>query len=385
MSLRLSAGRIVINTAIVCASLGLAAGATEIFIRLFSPVRYHPLVPSAERGLFWQYDEHLGWLHRPGASGRFRKAGVFDTQVTINSRGFRGREHLDEAPPGVRRIVVLGDSIVWGYGVEDDEVFTSVLEREDAGLEWINLGVSGYGTDQESLLLEREGMRYKPDIVLAEVCENDFDENVHDQVYHIYPKPLFALRQGSLLLTNAPVPRVSLLDRLFYRLETGSYLWRLVNSYRISGRILDALKRCARGAGLSRSVPLPLSSPDQPEQLLVSLLGRTKRIAESNGARLALFIVAPMPQPHRALVSRFGEREGVAVIDLDPIFSRAVSDEGSSALFLRGDLHWTAEGHRVVARALEEWLEQSGALGSRRPSQRPPSQPGEPAVVRAPA
>ena len=183
---------------------------------------------------------------------------------------------------GFRRIVVLGDSIVWGYGVEDDEVFTSVLEREDPGVEWINLGVSGYGTDQESLLLEREGMRYKPDIVLAEVCENDFDENVHDQVYHIYPKPLFALRQGSLLLTNAPVPRVSLLDRLFYRLETGSYLWRLVNSYRISGRILDALKRCARGAGLSRSVPLPLSSPDQPEQLLVSLLGRTKRIAESN-------------------------------------------------------------------------------------------------------
>ena len=66
-----------------------------------------------------------------------------------------------------RRMIVLGDSFVWGYGVDDHQIFTSLMEKK-AGppLEVINLGVSGFGNDQEFLLWNSLGYRWKPDEVL---------------------------------------------------------------------------------------------------------------------------------------------------------------------------------------------------------------------------
>jgi len=352
-----------IHTLMVAASLGVAAGAAEVAVRLTAPLEYHPLVPSPERGLFWRYDDRLGWAHRPGAEGRFRKPGLFDTTVTINAAGFRGRDHDAARLPGISRVVVIGDSITWGYGVEDDEVFTRLLERADPAVEWINLGVSGYATDQESLLLEREAIRYSPDVVLAEVCDNDFDGNVRDQVYHIYPKPLFRLRDGELDLTNVPVPKALPADRILLELETRSYLWRFLRLRPVSKDLIDAALRGLRRVGLSRVAPPP-GAPGDSERLTLALLARTQAIAEAAGARLALFIVPPMPEARRQLVAGFGGEHGVPVLDLHAVFAEARSRPGSPPLFFWRDQHWTPAGHRVVAEAVGRWLGSSGLLAN---------------------
>jgi lysophospholipase L1-like esterase len=359
---------ILVNLMLLFASLAVMVGLVEVTLRVFFTYQFHPLVPSGERGLFWEYDPDLGWRHRPGMTGRFQKPGIFDTKVTINSRGFRGREYADNPAPGVRRVVVLGDSIVWGYGVEDNQTFTHLLERQGRNLEVINLAVSGYGTDQESLLLEKEGLRYRPDIVLMEVCENDFSEIVRDQVYYIYPKPRFVLRKQGLRLRNVPVPKATPFDRLLFWLDRRSYFWRFLNTSGPSRAGLAWMKGVARRARLSRAVPPLIRAPDADERLIVALLRRTRQTAERGGARLALFIVAPMREDHRRLILRFGEEEGIPVLDLHPVFLAAARRPGAPHIFLPRDLHWTAAGHEIVARSMGEWLAGSGLIGGADPA-----------------
>src|SRR6185503_2752348 len=100
-----------------------------------------------------------GYDGLPGVRGRFH-----GQTVTHNSQGNRGPEAAFAKPSGVRRVVVIGDSQAWGYGVGDDETIPAQLQRllNEAGgarYEVLNLGVGGYGTDQAFLKYLVEGRR----------------------------------------------------------------------------------------------------------------------------------------------------------------------------------------------------------------------------------
>ena len=72
------------------------------------------------------------------------------------------------------------------------------------------MGVSGYSTDQELLLLERLGSELDPDIVVLIVCDNDYNANSEDFVYQRYYKPYFDIDdEGELYLRNVPVPTLT--------------------------------------------------------------------------------------------------------------------------------------------------------------------------------
>ena len=82
--------------------------------------------------------------------------------VHTNSRGFRTPEFADQAAPGVVRIVVLGDSSTFGWGVEHFETYgeqlgTALARRWSIArsrIEIVNLGVPGYSSFQGRVLLE---------------------------------------------------------------------------------------------------------------------------------------------------------------------------------------------------------------------------------------
>ena len=129
---------------ILAASLFVVALAGELLARIFFP-RWAPRTGIVTQ--FWRYDPDVGWAHVPDRAGRFAAFG-FDTQISINSEGFRGRPVKRQKDPGKTRILVLGDSYVWGYGIEEGEMFTTGMERLCPGVETVNLGVNAYGTDQ---------------------------------------------------------------------------------------------------------------------------------------------------------------------------------------------------------------------------------------------
>src|SRR5574337_1459165 len=76
---------------------------------------YNVVHPSNARGFFWEPFAAYGWRHPPGRSGPwYDDHGEFKTTVRINSKGLRDVEHPYEKPPGVFRILVLGDSYMEG-------------------------------------------------------------------------------------------------------------------------------------------------------------------------------------------------------------------------------------------------------------------------------
>ena len=130
-------------------------------VRLQFPPIYLQEVGHERTGHRYIYDATLGWRNIPNW-----QATTLGRPLTINSKGLRDREYSYEKPARVRRILVLGDSYAWGYGVADKEVFTEVLEEQlhDGSGTWevLNTGVSGWGTDQQYLFLRDEGMKYCP-------------------------------------------------------------------------------------------------------------------------------------------------------------------------------------------------------------------------------
>ncbi|HZR79949.1 MAG TPA: SGNH/GDSL hydrolase family protein [Candidatus Binatia bacterium] len=96
-----------------------------------------------------------------------------------NSRGFVDVEHRVPKPEGVFRIVVVGDSIAIGHPHAYWNSFANVLERlanelcTRRAVEVVVLAVPGYSSSQEEVILEREAMRYEPDLIVWSYCLND--------------------------------------------------------------------------------------------------------------------------------------------------------------------------------------------------------------------
>jgi hypothetical protein len=125
----------------------------------------------------------------PSSRYRHRSADV-DVEFMINRQGMRCDHDVEHAKPaGRRRIVSLGDSFTIGYEVAATETFSSVLEARlrAAGLdvEVLNCGVSGFSNAEECLYLERELLKYSPDLVLVSFFENDLDDNPRSGLFRI--------------------------------------------------------------------------------------------------------------------------------------------------------------------------------------------------------
>ncbi len=123
----------------------------------------------------------------PGTSYRHKSAdGSF--WFEINDQGMRADRNYDyEKPNGVQRIVSLGDSYTIGYEVQGDETFSHVLEtilnERDRQVEVLNAGVSGFSNAEEVAYLERELLKYDPDVVLVSFYGNDLVDNMRTGLF----------------------------------------------------------------------------------------------------------------------------------------------------------------------------------------------------------
>lgn len=116
-----------------------------------------------------RYDDTLTYTLRPGQCTFSNRE--FTTRFEINALGFRD----DAASLDRPEIIVLGDSLAMGWGVDQDAAFPSVVERL-TGRRTLNAGVSSYGTVRELRALERVDRRAVTDVVI-QYSSNDLDEN----------------------------------------------------------------------------------------------------------------------------------------------------------------------------------------------------------------
>ncbi len=120
-----------------------------------------------ERFAFSPYrpDGRLGFTLRPGVQVRHADRD-FSVSVAVNALGMRGPERGASKPAGTARILLLGDSFAFGWGVEQDETFGARLERlltERVGpVEVLPAAVPGWSTDQHSIYLRTSGLGPSP-------------------------------------------------------------------------------------------------------------------------------------------------------------------------------------------------------------------------------
>jgi len=117
-----------------------------------------------------EFDEDLIFVPKK-TSCKFKNL-EFDTILTFDKFG-RYSNHAGKKGPG---IAVLGDSFAMGWGVNDDETFSALLEKK-INKPVYNLAVSGYGTKKELIRFEKSGLANSVDTVILQYCYNDWGEN----------------------------------------------------------------------------------------------------------------------------------------------------------------------------------------------------------------
>lgn len=174
----------------------------EVAVRLLLPPLIMPrYVETAPYGIRRQLPNIRGFI----ITSQYRH------KITSNSKGFRGtREYAVPKPPGVFRVLALGDSVVNGYGVEDEQTFAALLEKKlsvHRPAEVVNLGVPGYSTAEQLIQLQQVGLELQPDLVVLGYFVNDHYENLTCGLYQ--------LKDGKLMRNPAPPdPAIGLRDRM---------------------------------------------------------------------------------------------------------------------------------------------------------------------------
>lgn len=116
-----------------------------------------------------------GHDHIPGVSAR-----LMGVDVRINSTGQRNPEIRRPKPGNVYRILMLGDSLTFGWGVREEQTSSRRLERmlnadrpDGLQVSVVNAGVGNYNTRMQVAWLEAEGDKYEPDMVILNYFIND--------------------------------------------------------------------------------------------------------------------------------------------------------------------------------------------------------------------
>jgi hypothetical protein len=321
-----------------------------------------------------EYDPELGWRNRPGTRAKIALAGS-TYEVTINSRGQRGPERGYEKPARVKRVVLLGDSTAWGWGVGDEEMWPRLVERALEGrVEIVNLAVPGYGTDQELLMLEREGLKYEPDLVLLAFVHNDAVSNRFPEMQGMQ-KPVFERdAAGAWVLKNQPVPLPKPMSDLARR-----HFRRRLSMYSAVAALFEPPPPVPQRYKLDEpkvaaAIERFWNDVADPDGWTYMLLGRLREVSSAAGAELVVFALphlvdrwlydptTPLPPrdgngPYETFgtkkLAEAGRALGFETFSVDDALRREME---RGANLDCGDEHLNARGNEIVAEVVAAQL-----------------------------
>jgi len=261
-------------------------------------------------------DPYLFWRLHPSVNDE-------EERIRINSQGFRGPEFSVEKPGGVFRIVCLGDSVTYGFKVDNDECYPALLLKFQGNpeqMEVINAGVPGYSSLQGMRQLERDVLSLAPDLLIVSFGNNDILDapTMRDSEIPVYSERIFKLR---------------------------NWLWRCnLTQWIASWR--------------HRESPETWSRRCLPEESLENLR-MIDRLARERGARVVFFHPLHLDGADLRLPNFILPSE-VIRLDPAPAFAEAVAQ--GSTMFMPDRNHPTPYGYRVLAHTLAEQLKTKGLI-----------------------
>lgn len=268
----------------------------------------------------------------------------------FNNYGFRDHPYpTNEINGNVFRVLFLGDSIIMGVGVEDNETLPKQLENilrakagsKDRFIEVFNMGIASYSTKQYEATLREFGANFKPDLIVVSIYANDPGEDIMNKQNTTY------IRLRAIPDTIFPYP-------LNAYLETHSkFFLFLVTKY------YGFITRFA-----THSNPLTNSILyGEGWQITEEAITNMQNLAKTFSSNIA-FIGIPsidevletgkMPKDREERFTEIGKKHHLFYFDLEQNLKKqpVVKD-----LFLSGtDIHFTPLGNRVAAELILDYL-----------------------------
>jgi hypothetical protein len=326
---------------------------------------------------FLEYHPVVGLWYVPNLRVRIPHEGGSYALAT-NSVGMRAnREYSRSRERSAVRILLLGDSFSAGDGVNNEDRFSDVLERQHPGLEVLNFGLAGSGTDQQILVFECIAKLFQADaFILAPWIGNiirnrarfrSCTDRATGQMWYI-PKPYFRMRDGQLLLEHQPVPRERYrateipaheLDGVDYKYQ--NLRWRRFVNGHLKGA-KESIQRLVRWQPYSEYS----SASNYSWVLMRAIIERFLKSVEPK----PVFLL-PLPSYHYIendlepiYQQRFREIEKdfdfVRTLDVLPNFRRLGQKDRRLCRF-ESDTHYTPLAHGIVAKTISSELVCSSA------------------------
>ena len=270
-------------------------------------------------------DPEVGRVLQPGLSGRE----VGGIKVTSNEMGLRERPFAQRKSAGTTRVVLLGDSFVFGEGVQQDERLGVFLERalaEKAGaahgpIEVLHFGASGWNILAECAFVRRQMSLLQPDLIVHVVVRNDLDDNYGTR--------------GFGELANFDLKELARGEGIFHQAHASSAL---------RGRLVNWI-----AAGLDHE------SRSRYERAEAAIFELATLAGECGGRYLLVDYFAGIPAIARHYLAKRLRPEQQAFLPSDLI-------EDDRYRIGNGDLHWNRAGHDLMSRLLYELIRARGLL-----------------------
>ena len=273
--------------------------------------------------------------------------------VTINSMGMRGENVEIPKPQGVKRFITTGDSSVFGFGVEDREVFSQVAATtlgED--VEGLCAAVPGYSSYQSINFLRLRGLKTEPDLlVVANIwSDNNFDSFVD--------KDLLATTMGfeeswvgtlQRTFSNSAIFRVAdwklRVRKQQEKIRTVS--WQVGSSNHIGAR------RVAINDYVNNLMTMVNMAKERDAEIVFVMLANEDDLnLEKNEGKAWT--------PYRKAMKLVAETQGAPLINVPKLFIE--SGLTKQDLFL-DEMHPTAKGHAIMGDALAQILSNADWVG----------------------
>ena len=341
----------------------------EVALRLWG----HSEASVAFQTLFMP-DPVIGYRLRPNTRTRFTTV-EFDTEIAVNAQGVRDDRDIGPKPPGERRIVVLGDSLVLSVQVDMRQTFCRLLEerlnRGGGPIHYrvINAGVQGYGPVEEMLFYREIARAFQPDLVIETIfVGNDAEEAVTSasRIPGSTPAPVSAVTESLVSRTRRLVRRSMVLQVLRLRVVgvTGRFrTWMSPPEPPLQSYAANPAPRIDRGLQISRDcvAAIVADAAAAGARTMIMLMparfqvddadyGHLKEAVEGAGGNLV----------RDGATKRFdAAMSTIPVPRFDALPPLRAALPGPD-VFFQQTVHLTPRGHEVVAAALEAFIRQQG-------------------------
>jgi hypothetical protein len=378
---------IIDRAAVVLGTIVLIVVIGEIVVRSIPTVNDSTIREARVKYRFNPYQPvgRLGYKLRPNWE-TVHASNDFQVSVHTNNLGLRGKDIQEKKPNSIIRILVLGDSFTFGYGVENNEAFPAQLEmllsnHLNRRVEVINSGVPGWSTAQYWIFLKEYGFDLEPDLVLVAIMENDLSDlglNQYTFDDELLPISVESTRimidhRGRMHFVNdghLDMPKISFPGKQWISNHMQLYHWiryRLVRLW-LSYAESEANRSQAKEAGVAPNGPIKLLSPGELLRGLKTgnefqlryhryIIEAIERECADRNILVEYLLIAnngsnpkdgtPLRKLHDDCLA-LGQR----CLDTANIFPPTIASES----FFRQDPHWNAAGHRCVAVALANRL-----------------------------